>query len=392
MNDIVIAGAARTPIGRFNGAFSTTYAHDLGRVAIAAALDRAGVAPDEVSELVMGQVLTAGQGQNPARQAAVGAGVPVERTAFCVNQMCGSGLRAVALAAQTLAADGDGIMVAGGQESMSLAPHCAHLRSGRKMGELEMVDTMLKDGLIDAFHGRHVGLQTEALAEKYQVGRSEQESFALASQRRAGRAIAEGHFREEIAPVTVATRKGQTVVQADEFPRPDVTPDQLAELKPAFKPEGTITAGTASGLNDGAAAVVLMPGRIAERRGIEPLGRIVSWATVGVEPTYFGSGPIPASRKALERAGWSIEDLDLVESNEAYAAQSLVVLGELGLDPERVNVNGGAIALGHPIGASGTRIVVTLLHEMRRRRTRRGLATLCIGGGMGIAMCLEREA
>lgn len=386
----VIVSAARTPIGTFNGALSTLPAHELGKTAIRAALERAGVQPGEVSEVVIGQILTAAQGQNPARQAAVHAGIPVEVTAYNVNMLCGSGLRTVALGAQAIENGDARIVVAGGQESMSQAPHAQHLRSGVKMGSLELVDTMLKDGLIDAFHGYHMGITAENLAERYQITREEQDRFACTSQNRAEAAIKAGKFKEEIVPVTVKTRKGEVVVDTDEHPRFGTTMEQLAKLRPAFKPDGTVTAGNASGINDGAAAVVVMGEKEAERRGLEPMARIVSWAVAGVDPSIMGIGPVPATRRALEKAGWTIDDLELVEANEAFAAQSLAVLKELGLDPEIVNVNGGAIALGHPIGASGARILTTLLYEMKRRGAKRGLATLCIGGGMGIAMCVER--
>jgi len=389
MQDIVIASAARTPVGSFNGAFATLPAHALGTVAIRAALERAGVAPAEVDEVIMGQILTAGAGQNPARQAAVAAGIPVEATAFGINQLCGSGLRSVALAAQQIATGDARIVVAGGQESMTQAPHCAHLRAGQKMGDLALVDTMIKDGLWDAFHGYHMGNTAENVAEKFQITREQQDEFAYHSQRKAAEAIAAGRFRDEIAPVTVKGRKGDVVVEADEYPKPDTTMEALAKLRPAFQKDGTVTAGNASGINDGAAAVVVMRGAEAARRGISPLARIVSWATAGVEPAVMGTGPIPASRKALEKAGWKVEDLDLIEANEAFAAQACAVNKGLGLDPAKVNVNGGAIALGHPIGASGARVLTTLLYEMKRRGAKRGLATLCIGGGMGIAMCVE---
>jgi acetyl-CoA C-acetyltransferase len=389
MQDIVIAAAARTPVGSFNGAFATLPAHALGTVAIRAALERAGVAPAEVDEVIMGQILTAGAGQNPARQAAVAAGIPVEATAFGINQLCGSGLRSVALAAQQIATGDARIVVAGGQESMTQAPHCAHLRAGQKMGDLALVDTMIKDGLWDAFHGYHMGNTAENVAEKFQITREQQDEFAYHSQRKAAEAIAAGRFRDEIAPVTVKGRKGDVVVEADEYPKPDTTIEALAKLRPAFQKDGTVTAGNASGINDGAAAVVVMSGAEAARRGIAPLARIVAWATAGVEPAVMGTGPIPASRKALEKAGWKVEDLDLIEANEAFAAQACAVNKGLGLDPAKVNVNGGAIALGHPIGASGARVLTTLLYEMKRRGAKRGLATLCIGGGMGIAMCVE---
>ncbi len=386
----VIVSAARTPIGAFNGSLSSLPAHELGKTAIRAALERAGVEPEKVSEVIVGQILTAAQGQNPARQAAVHAGIPVEVPAYNVNIMCGSGLKSVALGAQAIENGDADIVVAGGQESMSRAPHAQHLRSGVKMGDFELIDTMLKDGLVDAFHGYHMGITAENLAERYQITREEQDRFACTSQNRAEAAIKAGRFREEIVPVTVRTRKGEVVVDTDEHPRFGTTLEALAKLRPAFKPDGTVTAGNASGINDGAAAVVVMAEKEAERRGLEPMARIVSWAVAGVDPSIMGIGPVPATRRALEKAGWSIDDLELVEANEAFAAQSLAVLKELGLDPEIVNVNGGAIALGHPIGASGARILTTLLHEMKRRGARRGLATLCIGGGMGIAMCVER--
>jgi acetyl-CoA C-acetyltransferase len=390
MEEIVIAGAARTPIGKFGGALAPLPAHGMGVVAIRAALERARTAPEEVDEVVMGQVLAAGEGQNPARQAAVKAGIPVERTAYGLNQVCGSGLRAVAQGFQSIALGDARVVVAGGQESMSRAPHLAHLRSGTKMGSATLADSMVVDGLTDAFHGGHMGTHIEALAGRFQVTRAQQDAFALESQRRAAKALAEGRFDGELAPVTVEGRKGPTVVARDEYPRPDLTEEQLARLAPAFVEGGTVTAGNASGLNDGAAALVLMRGEEARARGVEPLGRIVSWATAGVDPRDFGLGPVPASRKALDKAGWRVEDLDLVEANEAYAAQALLVNRDLGWDPARVNVNGGAIALGHPLGASGARVLVTLLHELRRQGKRRGLATLCIGGGMGIALCVER--
>ncbi|WP_137181346.1 acetyl-CoA C-acetyltransferase [Roseomonas sp. AR75] len=390
MTEIVIASAARTPVGAFNGAFASLPAHALGTVAIKAALDRAGVKPEEVDEVILGQILTAGEGQNPARQASVAAGIPVERTAFGINQLCGSGLRAVALAAQQIATGDAAIMVAGGQESMTQAPHCANLRAGQKMGGLELVDTMLKDGLWDAFQGYHMGNTAENVAQKYQLTRQEQDEFAAASQRKAGEAMKAGRFKDEIAPVTVKTRKGEIVISEDEYPKPDTTMEILAKLRPAFAKDGTVTAGNASGINDGAAAVVVMSAAEAAKRGITPMARIVSWATAGVDPAIMGTGPIPASRKALQKAGWSIDTLDLIEANEAFAAQACAVNKDLGWDPAKVNVNGGAIALGHPIGASGARVLNTLLFEMQRRGAKRGLATLCIGGGMGVAMCIER--
>ena len=389
--DIVIASAARTPVGSFNGALASLPAHELGKIAIEAALSRAGVAPGDVDEVILGQILTANAGQNPARQAAVNAGIPVERTAFGINQLCGSGLRAVALAAQQIATGDAKIVVAGGQESMSQAPHAQNLRGGQKMGALELVDTMLKDGLWDAFHGYHMGSTAENVAQKYQLTRNEQDEFAANSQRKAGEAQKAGRFKDEIAPVTVKGRKGDTVVEADEYPRPETTIEVLAKLRPAFAKDGTVTAGNASGINDGAAALVVMSAEEAKKRGIKPLARIVSWATAGVDPSIMGTGPIPASRKALEKAGWTVGDLDLIEANEAFAAQACAVNKDLGWDTSKVNVNGGAIALGHPIGASGARVLTTLLYEMQRRDAKKGLATLCIGGGMGVAMCLERE-
>jgi len=389
--DIVIASAARTPVGSFNGVFASLSAHALGQVAIEAALERAGVAAADVDEVILGQILSAGAGQNPARQAAVNAGIPASATAFGINQLCGSGLRAVALAAQQIASGDATIIVAGGQESMTQAPHCANLRAGTKMGSLEMVDTMLRDGLMDAFHGYHMGNTAENVAQKYQLTRQEQDEFAANSQRKAGEAMAAGRFRDEIAPVTVKGRKGDTVVTEDEYPKPDTTAEVLAKLRPAFNKEGTVTAGNASGINDGAAAVVVMSAEEARRRGITPLARIVSWATAGVDPSIMGTGPIPASRKALAKAGWTVADLDLIEANEAFAAQACAVNKELGWDMAKVNVNGGAIALGHPIGASGARVLTTLLYEMQRRDAKKGLVTLCIGGGMGVAMCVERD-
>jgi acetyl-CoA C-acetyltransferase len=390
MTEIVIASAARTPVGSFNGAFASLSAHALGTVALKAAMERAGVKPEEVDEVILGQILTAGAGQNPARQAAVAAGIPVERTAFGINQLCGSGLRAVALAAQQIATGDASIVLAGGQESMTQSPHAANLRAGQKMGGLELVDTMLKDGLWDAFHGYHMGNTAENVAQKYQLTRQEQDEFAAASQRKAGEAMKAGRFKDEIVPVTVKGRKGDTVVDADEYPKPETTMDILGKLRPAFSKDGTVTAGNASGINDGAAAVVVMSAAEAAKRGIAPLARIVSWATAGVDPAIMGTGPIPASRKALQKAGWSIGDLDLIEANEAFAAQACAVNKDLGWDPAKVNVNGGAIALGHPIGASGARVLTTLLYEMQRRGAKKGLATLCIGGGMGVAMCVER--
>ncbi len=390
MTGIVIAAAARTPVGSFNGALAGLPAHQLGTVAIKAALERAGIAPAEVDEVILGQILTANTGQNPARQASVAAGIPVEHTAFGINQLCGSGLRAVALAAQQIATGDAKIVIAGGQESMSQSPHAQNLRNGQKMGALEFIDTMLRDGLMDAFHGYHMGTTAENVAQKYQITREQQDEFAAASQRKAGEAMQAGRFKDEIAPVTVKTRKGEVVVAADEYPKPETTYDVLAKLRPAFAKDGTVTAGNASGINDGAAVALVMSEAEAARRGITPLARIVAWATAGVDPSIMGTGPIPASRKALAKAGWSIESLDLIEANEAFAAQACAVNKDLGWDPAKVNVNGGAIALGHPIGASGARVLTTLLFEMQKRNAKRGLATLCIGGGMGVAMCLER--
>ena len=387
---VVIVSAARTPVGSFSGTLSSVPAHFLGQVAIKAALERAGLAPDAVEEVILGQVLTAGQGQNPARQAAIAAGIPTDRTAFGINQLCGSGLRAVALAAQQVRTGESGIVVAGGQESMSQAQHAAYLRSGGRIGALELADTMLKDGLWDAFHGYHMGITAENVARAFGVSREAQDAFALGSQRKAAAAIQAGHFEAEIAPVTVPGRKGDTVVAADEHPRPATDAAALARLKPAFDEKGTVTAGNASGLNDGAAALVVMSEAEAVRRRLAPLARIAAFATAGVDPAVMGTGPIPATKRALERAGWRIDDLDLIESNEAFAAQACAVGGALDWDAEKLNVNGGAIALGHPIGASGARILTTLLYEMRRRDVRRGLATLCIGGGMGVAMLVER--
>lgn len=391
MNDVVIAAAARTPIGAFNGGLSSVPAHYLGQVAIEEVLRRAAVAPEEVDEVAMGQILAAGAGQNPARQAAVNAGIPVERTAYGVNQLCGSGLRTVALGYQAISVGDSDVVVAGGHESMSQAPHCVHLRNGTKMGSTEFVDTMLRDGLFDAFNGYHMGNTAENVAERWQITRDQQDAFAASSQGKAERAQKAGTFAEEIVPVTIRTRRGETVVDTDEHPKHGTTAEKLAKLRPAFAKDGTVTAGNASGINDGAAVVVLMTRENAEKRGIAPLARIVSWATVGVDPAIMGTGPIPASRRALEKAGWSPDDLDLVEANEAFAAQACAVSKDLGWDPARVNVNGGAIALGHPVGASGARVLTTLLYEMRRRGAKKGLATLCIGGGMGIAMCVERD-
>jgi acetyl-CoA C-acetyltransferase len=388
---IVIASAARTPVGSFNGALASVPAHELGKVAIQAAMARAKVAPADVNEVIMGQILSAGAGQNPARQASIGAGIPVEAPAWGMNQLCGSGLRAVALGAQQVL-DGAKVVVAGGQESMSQAPHVMHLRDGTKMGDVKMIDTMLKDGLLDAFHGYHMGNTAENVARQYQITRDEQDRFAVASQNKAEAAKKAGKFKDEIAPVTIKTRKGEVVVAEDEYIKDGVTLDSVTKLRPAFDPkEGSVTAANASGINDGAAAVVLMTAAEAKRRGIKPLARIKSWANAGVDPSIMGTGPIPASKMALERAGWAVGDLDLIEANEAFAAQACAVNKDLGWDTSKVNVNGGAIAIGHPIGASGARVLTTLLYEMQRRDAKKGLATLCIGGGMGIAMCLERD-
>ncbi|MBV9053695.1 MAG: acetyl-CoA C-acetyltransferase, partial [Hyphomicrobiales bacterium] len=376
--------------GSFNGAFGTLPAHELGAIAIKGALERAKVKPDEVDEVILGQILSAGEGQNPARQAAMKAGVPQEKTAWGLNQLCGSGLRAVAIGMQQISSGDADIIVAGGQESMSMAPHAAHLRSGVKMGDTKFIDTMLKDGLIDAFNGYHMGNTAENVAARWQITREDQDKFATASQNKAEAAQKAGRFKDEIVPVTVKSRKGDVVVENDEYVRHGATYDAMTKLRPAFSKEGSVTAANASGINDGAAAVVLMTAANANKRGLKPLARIVSWATAGVDPAVMGTGPIPASRKALEKAGWKIGDLDLVEANEAFAAQALAVNKDLGLDASKVNVNGGTIAIGHPIGASGARVLTTLLYEMGRRDAKKGLATLCIGGGMGIAMCVER--
>ena len=391
MTDVVIAGAARTPVGAFNGGLASVAASYLGTVAIKEAMERAKVDAAEVDEAILGQILTAGTGQNPARQAALAAGIPAEKTAYQINQLCGSGLRTVALGYQAIQVGDAGIVVAGGQESMSQAPHVAHLRNGTKMGDLKMVDTMIKDGLWCALNGYHMGNTAENVAKQWQITREEQDAFAAASQQKAVAAQKAGTFADEIVPVTIKTRRGETVVDTDEHPKHGVTVESLSGLRAAFDKDGTVTAGNASGINDGAAAVVLMKAEEAARRGAQPLARIVSWATCGVDPAIMGTGPIPASRKALERAGWTVGDLDLIEANEAFAAQALAVNKDLGWDTGKVNVNGGAIALGHPIGASGARVLVTLLHEMAKRDAKKGLATLCIGGGMGIAMCVERD-
>jgi acetyl-CoA C-acetyltransferase len=389
-DDIVIASAARTPVGAFNGVFANLPAHELGKTAIEAALSRSGVEADRINEVIMGQILTAGQGQNPARQASIAAGIPVEAPAWGVNQLCGSGLRSVALGYQQIVNGDAEIVVAGGQESMSMAPHCQHLRQGVKMGDFKMIDTMIKDGLWDAFNGYHMGNTAENVAKQWQITRQMQDEFAVASQQKTEAAQKAGRFKDEIAPVTIKTRKGDVVVDTDEHPKHGTTLEALAKLRPAFDKEGTVTAGSASGINDGAAAVVLMKASEAAKLGHTPLARIVSWAHAGVDPAIMGTGPIPASRAALKKAGWKKEDLDLIEANEAFAAQACAVNKDLGWDTSKVNVNGGAIAIGHPIGASGTRVLVTLLYEMQKRNAKRGLATLCIGGGMGIAMCVER--
>ncbi len=391
MTDVVIAGAARTPVGAFNGGLASVPAAYLGSVAITEAMARAKVEPADVDEAILGQILIAGTGQNPARQAALGAGMPVEKTAYQINQLCGSGLRSVALGYQAIRVGDCNIVVAGGQESMSQAPHCAHLRDGTKMGDVKFQDTMVTDGLVCAINGYHMGTTAENVAKKWQLTRGDQDAFAAGSQQKAEAAQKAERFKDEIVPVTIQSRKGDVTVDTDEHPKHGTTAETLAKLRPAFNKEGTVTAGNASGINDGAAVAVLMSAEEAARRGVTPLARIVSWATAGVDPAVMGTGPIPASRKALEKAGWSVDDLDLVEANEAFAAQALAVNKDLGWDPAKVNVNGGAIALGHPIGASGARVLITLLYEMARRDAKKGLATLCIGGGMGIAMCLERD-
>jgi acetyl-CoA C-acetyltransferase len=388
--DIVIVGAARTPVGSFNGALSSLPAHELGAIAIKAALTRAKVEAAEVEEVILGQILTAGQGQNPARQAAMKAGIPQEATAWGLNQLCGSGLRAVAVGLQQITNGDAKIIVAGGQESMSQSQHVAHLRNGTKMGDMKFIDSMLRDGLLDAFQGYHMGTTAENIATKWQISRDEQDEFAVSSQNKAEAAQKAGKFRDEIVAVTVSSKKGDVVVSEDEYIRHGATLEGIQKLKPAFSKEGTVTAGNASGINDGAAALVLMTAKEAAKRGLTPLARVASWATAGVDPAIMGSGPIPASRKALEKAGWKIGDLDLIEANEAFAAQAIAVNKDLGWDTEKVNVNGGAIAIGHPIGASGARVFVTLLHEMQKRNAKKGLATLCIGGGMGIALTVER--
>jgi acetyl-CoA C-acetyltransferase len=390
MDDIVIVSAARTPVGSFSGTLASMTAPALGAIALQAAFSRAGIDASDVDEVILGQVLAAGGGQNPARQAARAAGLPDSKTAFGINQVCGSGLRAVALAAQQIRTGESAIVAAGGMESMSQSQHSAHLRNGQKMGSLEFIDTMLKDGLWDAFHGYHMGNTAENVANKYQITREQQDAFALGSQQKASAAQKSGRFKDEIAPVTVKARKGDVVVSEDEYIRHDSTMETMAKLRPAFTKDGSVTAGNASGINDGAAALILMSGEEAKKRGLTPLARIAAFATAGVDPAVMGTGPIPATRKTLQRAGWSVADLDLIEANEAFAAQALAVNKDLGWDTAKVNVNGGAIAIGHPIGASGARILVTLIHEMQKRDAKKGLATLCIGGGMGVAMCLER--
>jgi acetyl-CoA C-acetyltransferase len=389
-NAVAIVSAARTPVGSFNGTLSTLPAHQLGVIALKAAMERAKVDPKEVDEVIMGQILTAGQGQNPARQASIGAGIPAESPAWGVNQLCGSGLRAVALGLQQIANGDAKIIAAGGQESMSMAPHCQHLRNGVKMGDFQMIDTMIKDGLWDAFNGYHMGNTAENVARQWQITRDTQDKFAVASQNKAEAAQKAGKFKDEIVPVTIQTRKGDVVVDQDEYIRHGATLDSVAKLKAVFQKDGTVTPGNASGINDGAAAVILMSAKEAEKRGLKPLARIVSWANAGVDPSIMGTGPIPASRAALKKAGWKVDDLDLIEANEAFAAQACAVNKDMGWNPDIVNVNGGAIAIGHPIGASGARVLNTLLFEMQRRDAKKGLATLCIGGGMGIAMCVER--
>ncbi|KZK84847.1 Acetyl-CoA acetyltransferase [Pseudovibrio sp. W64] len=390
-NDVVIVSATRTPIGSFNGSYANTPAQDLGTAVIKSALDQAKVEANDVNEVIFGHVLTSGLGQNPARQAAINAGMADDSTAIVINQVCGSGLRAVAMGMQQIQSGDADIIVAGGQENMTLSPHCQSLRAGVKMGDYSMTDTMLKDGLIDAFQGYHMGITAENIAEKYQITREAQDEFAVSSQNKAEAALKAGKFKDEITPITVKERRTERVVEDDEFIRMGAEISAMQKLRPAFKKEGTVTAANASGINDGAAALVLMSADAAEKRGLKPLATIKSWATAGVDPAYMGLGPIPASKKALEKAGWAIDDLDLIEANEAFAAQALAVGQELGIDSDKLNVNGGAIALGHPIGASGARVLVTLLHEMKREEKKKGLATLCIGGGMGIALCVERK-
>ena len=390
-DDIVIVAAARTPVGSFNGSLASLPAHELGKIVLTAAMERAGVKPDEVDEVILGQVLTAAQGQNPARQAALGAGISNDAPAWGINQVCGSGLRAVVTAAQQIALGDANVVIAGGQESMSQSVHATHLRNGVKMGNAALIDTMVKDGLWDAFNDYHMGTTAENVANKWQITRDQQDAFAVASQNKAEAARKAGKFKDEIVPVTIKTRKGETVVSEDEYIREGATVEGVAKMRPAFKKDGSVTAANASGINDGAAVVVLMKAGDAEKRGLKPLARVASWAQAGVDPAVMGSGPIPASRKALEKAGWTPQDLDLIEANEAFAAQACAVNKDLGWDTDKVNVNGGAIAIGHPIGASGARVLVTLLHEMQKADAKKGLATLCIGGGMGIALCVERD-
>ena len=388
---VVIASAARTPVGSFSGSLASLPAHDLGKVAIEGAIKRANIDAGDVDEVILGQVLAAGAGQNPARQASINAGIPIDAPAWGMNQLCGSGLRAVALAAQQIELGASKVVIAGGQESMSQAPHCQHLRNGQKMGDMKFVDTMIKDGLWDAFNGYHMGTTAENVARQYQITRDEQDAFAVASQNKAEAAQKAGKFKDEIVPVTISTRKGDIVVDSDEYIREGATIEGMQKLRPAFSKDGTVTAGNASGINDGAAVAVLMTAAEAEKRGVTPMARIVSWAHAGVDPSIMGTGPIPASKKALEKAGWTVDDLDLIEANEAFAAQACAVNKGLGWDTDKVNVNGGAIAIGHPIGASGARVLNTLLFEMQRRDAKKGLATLCIGGGMGVALCVQRD-
>ncbi len=390
-NAVVVVSAARTPVGSFNGALSPLLASELGTIALKAAMQRAGLEGKDIDEVILGQILTAGAGQNPARQASVNAGIPVESPAWGMNQLCGSGLRAVALGMQQITSGDANIVAAGGQESMSKAPHCQHLRNGVKMGDYMMIDTMIRDGLWDAFNGYHMGTTAENVAKQWQITREQQDNFAVASQNKAEAAQKAGRFADEICPVTITTRRGETVVDQDEYIKHGTTLESVGKLRPAFDKEGSVTAGNASGINDGAAAVILMSAAEASKRGLTPLARIVSWANAGVDPAIMGTGPIPASRAALKKAGWKVEDLDLVEANEAFAAQACAVNADMGWNPDIVNVNGGAIAIGHPIGASGARVFVTLLHEMKKRDAKKGLATLCIGGGMGVAMCVERD-
>jgi len=390
MNDIVIVAAARTPVGSFSGALATLPAHELGRIALEGVISRAGIEAKDVDEVILGQVLTAGQGQNPARQASIAAGIPKEASAWGINQVCGSGLRAVAIGMQQIEGGDANIVVAGGQESMSLSTHCQHLRNGQRMGDLQLIDTMIRDGLWDAFNGYHMGVTAENVAKQFQISRQDQDEFAVASQNKAEAAQKAGRFVDEIVPVTVKSRKSETIVSDDEYIRHGVTIETINGMRPAFDKEGTVTAANASGINDGAAALVLMSAAEANKRGLKPLARIASRATAGVDPKIMGTGPIPASKRALERAGWKAADLDLIEANEAFAAQACAVNKEMGWDTDKVNVNGGAIAIGHPIGASGARVLVTLLHEMQKRDVCKGLVTLCIGGGMGVAMCVER--